>query len=718
MKKVILFLFSLFFFCYSVYADDFDITGEYVTLYNMNEDTLLYSKNDTKKTSIASLTKMMTTLVAIEEIDNLDKIVTIKEKDFEGIVGYSKAGFKVGDKVTYRDLLYGIILPSGADAVNAVVNNTLGYDKFIKKMNETAKKIGMNDTSYANPIGKDDENNYSTSNDLAKLLKYALKNKTFKTIFTTKNYKTSNGLNLESTVNRYENILNTNEIKGAKSGFTKDAGRCLASITTLNNVDYLLVVINSSTTSPYNAIKDTITILKGIRDKYEAHHKVKITDEAIKAAVELSSRYINDRYLPDKAIDLMDEAASKVKLASLTAPKEVKKIEEKIGEIVKEKEDAINVQDFEKAAKLRDKEQKEKEKLEKVKLEWEQKNQIKETKVTEEDIAGIVSNWTGVPVVKLTEAEADKLKNLEAELHKRVIGQDEAIVAVAKAIRRGRVGLKDPNRPIGSFLFLGPTGVGKTELSKALAESLFGNEDAMIRIDMSEYMEGHSVSKLIGSPPGYVGFDDGGQLTEKIRRKPYSVILFDEIEKAHPDVMNMLLQILDDGRLTDAQGRTVNFKNTVIIMTSNIGARLITDKTTLGFSAVDKKDETQKEYESIKKDVMGELKKQFRPEFINRIDEIIVFHKLNNEDIKQIIDIMINQVTKRMQEKGYNLEIEDSVKELIAKKGIDTNYGARPLKRAIQNILEDRVAEEILDGNIKQNKKAIIKAEDDKIVIK
>ena len=462
---------------------------------------------------------------------------------------------------------------------------------------------------------------------------------------------------------------------------------------------------------------ETEEILKGIRDKYEAHHNVKITDEAIKSAVELSTRYINDRFLPDKAIDLIDEAASRVKMKTYTQPESLKKLEDEIVTLDKEKEYTIRVQDFEKAAILRDKIKEEKEKLQKEKEKWQNKNTKNVTALNEEDIAEVVASWTGVPVKKLTQSENEKLKNLEKTLHQRVIGQNEAVEAVAKAIRRGRVGLKDPNRPIGSFLFLGPTGVGKTELSKALAESLFGNEDAMIRIDMSEYMEGHSVSKLIGSPPGYVGFDDGGQLTEKIRRKPYSVILFDEIEKAHPDVMNMLLQILDDGRLTDAQGRTVNFKNTVIIMTSNIGARLITDKTTLGFSAVDKKDETQKEYESIKKDVMGELKKQFRPEFINRIDEIIVFHKLNNEDIKQIIDIMINQVTKRMQEKGYNLEIEDSVKELIAKKGIDTNYGARPLKRAIQNILEDRVAEEILDGNIKQNKKAIIKAEDDKIVI-
>ena len=463
--------------------------------------------------------------------------------------------------------------------------------------------------------------------------------------------------------------------------------------------------------------EETIEILKGIRDRYEAHHNVKITDEAIKAAVELSTRYINDRFLPDKAIDLVDEAASRVKMRTYTQPDTLKKLEEEISAMNKEKDDAIKVQDFEKAAGLRDKINVEKEKLQKEKEKWESKNTKSITTLTEEDIAEVVASWTGVPVKKLTQTENEKLRNLEQTLHQRVIGQNEAVDAVAKAIRRGRVGLKDPNRPIGSFLFLGPTGVGKTELSKALAESLFGNEDAMIRIDMSEYMEGHSVSKLIGSPPGYVGFDEGGQLTEKIRRKPYSVILFDEIEKAHPDVMNMLLQILDDGRLTDAQGRTVNFKNTVIIMTSNIGARLITDKTTLGFSAGDKNEESQKEYETIKKDVMGELKKQFRPEFINRIDEIIVFHKLNDEDIKQIIDIMLNQVTKRMKAKDIELEIDNSVKELIAKKGVDTNYGARPLKRAIQNILEDKIAEEILDGNIKPNKKAVIKAEDDKIVI-
>ena len=474
--------------------------------------------------------------------------------------------------------------------------------------------------------------------------------------------------------------------------------------------------------SPVNvgepSFEETLQILKGIRDKYEAHHNVKITDEAIKASVELSTRYINDRFLPDKAIDLVDEAASRVKMRIYTQPESIKKLEDKITELDKDKEDAIRSQDFEKAAKLRDKVKEEKEKLAKEKEKWHNKNTKSVTTLTEEDIAEVVSSWTGVPVQKLTQSENEKLKSLETILHQRVVGQNEAIEAISKAIRRGRVGLKDPNRPIGSFLFLGPTGVGKTELSKALAEALFGNENAMIRVDMSEYMEPHSISKLIGSPPGYVGFDEGGQLTEKIRRKPYSVILFDEVEKAHPDVMNMLLQILDDGRLTDAQGRTVDFKNTVIIMTSNIGARMITDKNALGFSAsTNQKEEAQKEYENIKKDVMGELKKQFRPEFINRIDEIIVFHKLTDEDVKQIIDIMLNQLQKRMKEQNIELEIDDSVKELIAKKGVDTNYGARPLKRAIQSVLEDKIAEEILDGKIKPNKEARVLAENETLLI-
>ena len=464
--------------------------------------------------------------------------------------------------------------------------------------------------------------------------------------------------------------------------------------------------------------EETIKILEGLRDKYEAHHNVKISEGAIKAAVELSTRYINDRFLPDKAIDLMDEAASRIKMRTYTMPDSIKEIEEKIVTLDKEKEEAIRVQDFEKAATLRDKENEQKDKLEKEKKKWQSKNSKNVLNLNEEDIAEVIASWTKIPVNKITQDENDKLKHLEETLHKRVIGQNEAVEAVSKAIRRGRVGLKDPNRPIGSFLFLGPTGVGKTELSKALAEALFGNEDAMIRVDMSEFMEPHSVAKLIGSPPGYVGYDDGGQLTEKIRRKPYSVILFDEIEKAHPDVMNMLLQILDDGRLTDAQGRTVNFKNTVIIMTSNVGARMITDKNVLGFSQnADKKEGQEREYETIKKDVMAELKKQFRPEFINRIDDIIVFHKLNDDDIKQIIDIMLKQVQKRLKEQEYNVEIDDSVKELIAKKGIDANYGARPLKRAIQSNVEDRIAEAILDGKIIPHKKAKIVVENEGIKV-
>ena len=454
--------------------------------------------------------------------------------------------------------------------------------------------------------------------------------------------------------------------------------------------------------------EDTLKILEGIKDKYEAHHNVKITEEAMKAAVDLSVRYINDRFLPDKAIDLIDEAASKVRMRAYTVPDSLKKLEEEISAVSKEKEEAVRSQDFEKAATLRDKEHEAKDKLEKEKQKWESKNSKEVITLTEEDIAEVISSWTRIPVKKLTQDENEKLRNLEKSLHERVVGQNEAVEAVAKAIRRGRVGLKDPNRPIGSFLFLGPTGVGKTELSKALAESLFGNEDSMIRIDMSEYMEGHSVSKLIGSPPGYVGFEEGGQLTEKIRRNPYSVILFDEIEKAHPDVMNMLLQILDDGRLTDSNGRTVNFKNTVIIMTSNIGARLITDKKTLGFTSKEESKEDKKEYEDIKKDVLAELKKEFKPEFINRIDEIIVFHKLQKEEMRQIVDIMLKQVIKRMEVQNIKIKIDDDVKDKIIEKGTDANYGARPLKRTIQNLLEDKIAEAILDGKISKDKEVKI----------
>ena len=465
--------------------------------------------------------------------------------------------------------------------------------------------------------------------------------------------------------------------------------------------------------------KDTNVILKGIRDKYEAHHGVKITDQAIDAAIKLSVRYVNDRFLPDKAIDLIDEAASRAKLKTYTEPENLKKMEEQIEELRKDKEEAVKTQKFEKAASFRDKEKELREKYEKEQNKWKNKNNKSVVNITEENIAEVIASWTGIPAKKITESENERLKNLENNLHERVIGQDEAVEAVAKAIRRGRVGLKDPKRPIGSFLFLGPTGVGKTELSKALAECLFGDENSMIRIDMSEYMEPHSVSKLIGSPPGYVGFDEGGQLTEKIRRNPYSVILFDEIEKAHPDVMNMLLQILEDGRLTDSQGRTVNFKNTVIIMTSNIGARLITDKKMLGFSQVDDiKDESKKEYENTKKEVMDALKKELRPEFINRIDEIIVFHKLTDNEINKIIDIMLNEVTNRLSEQKIKIKLEPEVKELIASKGIDKNFGARPLRRTIQNVLEDTLAEEILDGNLKKNRITKIGVDNQKIVVK
>ena len=463
--------------------------------------------------------------------------------------------------------------------------------------------------------------------------------------------------------------------------------------------------------------EETVQILKGIRDKYEAHHNIKITDEAINSAVELSTRYINDRFLPDKAIDLIDEASSKIRLTSLEEPETIKELENKIQNMNQEKEDAVKIQKFEKAAKLRDEVNSLKEELEKEKNKWKNKKTKSIPKLTEEDIAKVIASWTGIPAAKITQDENKKLKNLDKELHKRVIGQNEAVEAVAKAIRRSRVGLKNPNRPIGSFLFLGPTGVGKTELSKALAESLFGTEDSIIRIDMSEFMEPHSVAKLIGAPPGYVGFDDGGQLTEKIRRKPYSVILFDEIEKAHPDVMNMLLQILEDGRLTDSQGRTVNFKNTVIIMTSNIGARLITEKKSLGFANSSDEDEA-KEYEDIKKNVMAELKKELRPEFINRIDDIIVFHKLNDDEIRSIIDLLLRNVEQRLVEQGLNIKIDKSVKELIAKKGVDKEFGARPLRRAIQNIVEDKLAEEILDGNIKTGVEAKLVAKDDKVELK
>ena len=454
---------------------------------------------------------------------------------------------------------------------------------------------------------------------------------------------------------------------------------------------------------------ETIEIIKGIRDKYEAHHNVKITDEAITSAVMLSVRYITDRFLPDKAIDLIDEAASQVRMKIFTEPEEIKILEEKIEIISKEKEEAIYNQEFEKAAQLRDIEKQTKEKLEKEINKWKKTKSKDVIEIGEENIAEIISKWTGVPVQKLTADENEKLTHLEEKLHERVIGQNEAVEAVAKAIRRGRVGLKDPKRPIGSFLFLGPTGVGKTELSKALAEILFESEKAIIRLDMSEYMESHSVSKIIGSPPGYIGFESGGQLTEKVRRRPYSVVLFDEIEKAHPDVMNLLLQILEDGKLTDSQGREVNFKNTVIIMTSNLGARHITDKKLLGFNKKEDFEEERKEYEEIKKEVIKELKHELRPEFINRIDEIIVFHKLNNADIKKITEIMLKKVEERLKSQKYIVEIDSEIVKKILEQGFDNNFGARPLRRTIQNLVEDRISEEILAGNLKKNKKWTLK---------
>ncbi len=462
-------------------------------------------------------------------------------------------------------------------------------------------------------------------------------------------------------------------------------------------------------------VEDTIKILKGLRDKYEAHHGVKITDKALEAAAELSARYITDRFLPDKAIDLIDEASSKVKIYTVTAPPGLKDLEDKIEKLSKEKEAAVSTQDFERAAKIRDEEKQINQELKERKNDWQNKD--KEATVSEEEIANIVSDWTGVPVNKLQEEESEKLLNMEEILHNRVIGQEEAIKSISRAIRRARVGLKDPKRPIGSFIFLGPTGVGKTELSKALAESMFGDEDAMIRIDMSEYMEKHTVSRLIGSPPGYVGFDEGGQLTEKVRRKPYSVVLFDEIEKAHPDVFNVLLQILDDGRLTDAQGRTVDFKNTVVIMTSNVGAHTIRKQKTLGF-AVNENDLVKSEYEKMKENVMGELRRTFRPEFLNRIDDIIVFHALEREHIGQIVDLMLKDLRKRLKDLDIDLNITDKAKEYIADKGFDVQFGARPLKRAIQKMVEDQLSEKLLKGTIKTGNEILVDIYDNNIVIK
>ena len=465
--------------------------------------------------------------------------------------------------------------------------------------------------------------------------------------------------------------------------------------------------------------EEAIEILKGLRDKYEAHHKVKITDSAIKEAVELSVRYIADRYLPDKAIDLIDEAASRVRLRAFTEPPELHELEQKKKDIEAEKLSAVNSQDFELAAKLRDEEKEISDSLEKKKEDWKSKAGRSKDEVTENEIAEIVSLWTGVPTAQLTQQESDRLLHMEETLHNRIIGQDEAVKAVSRAIRRSRTGLKDPKKPIGSFIFLGPTGVGKTELCKALAQTLFGDENAMIRLDMSEYMEKHTVSRLVGSPPGYVGYEEGGQLTEKIRRKPYSVVLFDEIEKAHPDVFNMLLQILDDGILTDSQGRRVDFKNSVIIMTSNVGAKLITQKSAdFGFTGKENSAEAVMEKEKIREAVMGELKKTFRPEFLNRVDDIIVFDRLQKDDIKKIAVNLLDSLKNRVEELGIGIEFTDKAISDIADAGFDEVYGARPLKRAIQNKIENLLSEEMLENKVVKGKSYICDSEDGKFSFK
>ena len=461
--------------------------------------------------------------------------------------------------------------------------------------------------------------------------------------------------------------------------------------------------------------EEAIEILKGIKDKYEAHHKVKITDEAIESAVKLSTRYIGDRYLPDKAIDLIDEAASRVRLRSYTAPSDLKELEDKKKSVEAEKLSAVNAQEFERAAALRDEERKLDKEIKDKKENWHDMAGKSHDEVTPADIADIVSSWTGVPVTQLSTEERDRLLHMEDELHRRIVGQDEAVEAVSRAIRRGRVGLKDPKKPIGSFIFLGPTGVGKTELCKALAAAMFGDENATIRLDMSEYMEKHTVSRLIGSPPGYVGYDEGGQLTEKVRRKPYSVVLFDEIEKAHPDVFNMLLQILDDGVLTDGQGRRVDFKNCIIIMTSNVGAKLISQKQkAFGFAAGAK--ELEQNEKEIKDAVMGELRNTFRPEFLNRVDDIIVFQRLTKENIKEIASRLLAVLQKRVEDMGIEVTFSDEAVSKIADAGFDDVYGARPLKRAIQSRIEDALSEEMLKGNVKKGGKYICNVKDDKFV--
>lgn len=462
------------------------------------------------------------------------------------------------------------------------------------------------------------------------------------------------------------------------------------------------------------SVEETIKILYGLRDRYEAHHRVKITDEAIQAAARLADRYITDRFLPDKAIDLVDEASSRVRLRSFTTPTDLKDLNLQLEEIQKEKEEAVAGQEFEKAAQLRDREQKIKEELDSRRNNWKQKQGQEEANVTEEDIAHIVSSWTGIPVNKLAEEESERLIRLEEILHERVIGQDEAVQAVARAVRRARAGLKNPKRPVGSFIFLGPTGVGKTELARALAEAMFGDEDNLIRIDMSEYMEKFAVSRLVGSPPGYVGYDEGGQLTEAVRRKPYSVILFDEIEKAHPEVFNILLQLLDDGRLTDAQGRTVDFRNSVVIMTSNVGAQHLKREGVMGFRS-DVREEDR--YQEMQKRILNELTRTFRPEFLNRIDETIVFHNLTEAELKQIIDLMLREVRDRLAEQGIKLEVTEAAKEYLLKEGFDPAYGARPLRRAIQRLIENALSEDLLRGKYQAGDLVRIDAREDNIII-
>lgn len=460
-------------------------------------------------------------------------------------------------------------------------------------------------------------------------------------------------------------------------------------------------------------VEETIEILKGLRDRYEAHHKVQITDASIEAAAKLSDRYISDRFLPDKAIDLIDEAASKVRLSANTAPQDLKALEKELEKIQQEKQAAVSEQDFETAAKLRDAERKTKEELEQMKEQWNKEKGADTNTVTEEDIAAVVSSWTGIPVSRLAEEETERLLRLEEILHERVIGQKEAVTAVSKAVRRARAGLKDPKRPVGSFIFLGPTGVGKTELARALAEALFGDEDAMIRLDMSEYMERHTVSKLIGAPPGYIGYDEAGQLTEKVRRNPYSVVLFDEVEKAHPEVFNVLLQVLEDGRLTDAHGRTVDFRNTVLIMTSNVGASTLRSRR-LGFGAGDE----QTNYKEMKDKYMSELKKTFRPEFLNRIDDIIVFHPLSKEDIRSIVDLMLKEVNGRLKDHDMRVEVTGEAKDLLVKEGFSEEYGARPLRRAILSIIEDEISEGLLEGKFKPGDVIEAYAEEEEIKLR